>query len=196
MFGHSFFSNLYIDKLDRDENDVAEFIAESEGLLSILDGKLRIIDLGIEGVETKEVDGKKQLIFAHSGLDYLQPLRHESQGTRSFITNFPDVILALQSGGVAIMDELDADLHPHLMAEIIRWFQDEGENEHHAQLIMSCHNASLIGDLEKDEVWFASKDSHGATSFIALSSFRGIRRGANLYSKYLSGQFGAIPKFG
>lgn len=196
MFGHSFFTNLGFQKQQNSLETVTSFLASEDNVFRELNDKIRIIDVGIEKVEIREINGKKVPLFYHSGLDGVQTFDFESEGTKSFYLNFVDLFLALGSGGIAVMDELDADLHPNLMSEIIRWFQDDKENLFSGQLIMSCHNASVISELEKDEVWLTDKNQHGETSIAPLTKFKGLRRDANLYSKYLSGAFGAIPRFG
>ncbi len=120
----------------------------------------------------------------------------ESQGTRSFIRIFPLVLLALQQGGVAIIDELDQSIHPLILPEIIRWFYDPERNPHNAQLWMSCHSASLLDDLTKEEVVFCDKDNFGRTSVYSLMDVGAVRRTDNLYKKYLGGAYGAVPQVG
>lgn len=196
MFDHSFFTNISIHKWTKSEEDVTDFLSESSGMLEMLNRKIRVIDVGIEKVEIMEVSGKKVPVFHHVGLDDVLTFAFESDGTKSFYLNFVDLTLALGSGGVAIMDELDADLHPNLMSEIIRWFQDSHENPFGAQLVTSCHNASVISNLEKEEVLLAMKNDSGESTISSLSSLKGLRRDANLYAKYLSGEFGAVPRLG
>jgi AAA15 family ATPase/GTPase len=192
----SFLSNIHINKYRKNTDSVNNFIKNDSEILNELNKKLRIIDLGIEKVEMIDVDGKPEPIFYHTGLRSGKKITQESQGTVSFYLNFIDIMLALKVGSVAVMDELDADLHPNLMSEIIRWFQSNEENPKGAQLIMSCHNASLISDLVKEEVWLVNKDYSGQSNVTALADFAGLRRDTNLYTKYLSGSFGAIPHFG
>ena len=94
------------------------------------------------------------------------------------------------------MDELDRDLHPDLLLEILRWFWDVERNPKQAQLIMSCNNPSVLDHLQKEEIHFTSKDSLGRTSVYSLKDIQGVRRDENFYRSYLSGRYGAVPNIG
>lgn len=195
LFKYGINNNIFFNKFTNEEKAVNDFLSEHKGLLEELNTRIRKIDLGIERIEFEEIDGELIPQFFHSGLATPLTLYYESDGTKAFYLSFIDLTLALGTGGVAIMHELDSDLHPHLMQEIVRWFQSSDENPHGAQLIMACHNASILADLHKEEVWLVEKNFEGATSFTALRKI-GLRRDSNLYSKYLSGAFGAVPHFG
>jgi predicted ATPase len=97
---------------------------------------------------------------------------------------------------VAVIDELDAAIHPLLLPEILRWFYDRERNPHDAQLWMSCHNASLLEELIKEEVFFCAKDRGGRTEIYGLKDIQAVRRTDNYYRKYLGGMFGAVPQIG
>ena len=118
----------------------------------------------------------------------------ESGGTQTFYNLFPTIAEVLNEGGVAILDELDSDIHPLLLPEIIRMFQDVKSNPHDGQLIMSCHNAALFEYLEKEEIYFTEKDGEGQTTVYGLKDVQGVRRDTNIYAKYLMGAFGAVPR--
>ena len=123
-------------------------------------------------------------------------LMYESHGTRQFLKLFPLISDALTTGTIAIIDEIDAAIHPMLLPEIVNWFHNPDRNPHNAQLWMSCHNVSLLEELSKEEVVFCEKDWQGRTEIFALSDIRGVRRDENYYKKYLGGVFGAVPRFG
>jgi uncharacterized protein len=50
--------------------------------------------------------------------------------------------------------------------------------------------------LIKEEVFFTEKASDGATSLVALQDIKGVRRESNIYSKYLAGLYGGVPRPG
>lgn len=154
------------------------------------------IDLGIEGVALKAFNGEVRPVFTHDGLALPLPFELESGGTKLFYNVFPHLSAALNEGGVAVFDELDADIHPLLLPEFVRMFQDKETNPKNAQLIMSCHSATLLEYLEKEEVFFTEKDAKGRTAIYGLKNIKGVRRDMNLYGKYLLGAFGAIPNIG
>jgi len=103
---------------------------------------------------------------------------------------------ALETGGIAVVDELDLAIHPLVLPEILRWFHDGERNPHDAQLWMTFNNASLLEDLVKEEILFCEKDDLGRTRVYSLRDVQAVRRSDNYYRKYLSGVYGAVPHLG
>lgn len=151
-------------------------------------------DLGIDAVEIEKAKEERLVRFRHRGLSHPVELVLESQGTVAFFKVYPLIWYALQSGGVAILDELDNDIHPLVLPEIVRLFQDRETNPHNAQLVMSCHNATLLEHLTKEEVFFTEKDDRGRSVVYGLKDVQGVRRDSNIYAKYLSGVYGGVPR--
>jgi hypothetical protein len=122
----------------------------------------------------------------------------ESRGTRNWFSLVGAIVFALQTGGVLIIDELDASLHPHLSEEIVRMFHDSKVNREGAQLIFSSHDPTLLGTpseeppLRRDEIWITEKDRSGATRLYALTDFK-PRKSENLERGYLQGRYGGVP---
>ncbi len=83
-----------------------------------------------------------------------------------------------------------------MLSEILRWFYDPKRNPNDAQLWMSCHNASLLEELSKEEVLFCDKDGRGRTQVYGLRDIQSVRRTDNYYRKYLGGVYGAVPQIG
>ena len=44
---------------------------------------------------------------------------------KNFILYFSIIDYVLEAGGLMVLDEIDNDIHPVLMPEIIGWFHDE-----------------------------------------------------------------------
>jgi len=177
-------------------DETTKYYETNTKVLEELKDKIRFMDLGINNVEIHKTNDGLEARFDHSGHDFGLSYMFESDGTKNFYCMFPNIYFALQTGGIAIMDELDRDIHPLMLPEIIRWFHSDVINKYNAQLIMSAHNATLLEDLIKEEVFFTEKNMDGRTEIFGLKDITGVRRDANLYSKYLAGNFGAIPKIG
>ena len=137
-----------------------------------------------------------EVSFVHHGLASPLGIAGESHGTRQFFTIFPLIYAALNSGGVAIIDELDTAIHPLLLPEIIRWFYSPERNPKDAQLWLTCQHSSLLGELSKEEIFFCQKDGTGCTSVFGLRDIKPVRRSENYIKKYLSGEYGAVPHIG
>jgi len=176
---------------------VVNFLAADPDLVEALNRDLRRIDVGVESMRIENSPNGPQPMFRHEGLGLEMPWQLESGGTRAFIRIFPLLALTLARGGIAIIDEFDLMIHPLVLPEILAWFHDrEGRNPHDAQLWITCHSASLLDDLAKEEVVFTEKDSEGRTSIYSLMDIKSVRRDDNLYRKYLSGAYGAVPHIG
>src|SRR5690606_8153123 len=95
-------------------------------------------------------------------------------GTRVWYGLIGPVVDALELGSVFLADELDASLHPALVSQLIRLFQDPDTNPRRAQLIFNSHDATLMGDsvgerlLGRDQIWFTEKRADGSTRLYPL----------------------------
>lgn len=190
------YTNILISKFAFNERGVAEFFAGDAEALDLLRKEIQRIDLGILDVRIDIFADGPKLIFSHVGLEQPMLWYLESHGTQRFIEYFPIIIRALQNGGIAIIDEIDIAIHPLILPEIIGWFLDPERNPRGASLWMSCHAASLLEDLEKEEIYFCEKDMNGRTSVFGLRDIKDVRRDDNRYKKYLSGVYGAVPHVG
>ena len=153
--------------------------------------------------ETSEDDNK--IVFGDSvrlkhrgatGDIELEP-EFESQGTMVWVGLIGPFLDAIDEGLVLLADELDASLHPHLVALLVQMFQDPELNPRCAQLIFNAHDTSVLGDsdqsvLGRDQIWFTEKDLEGATTVYPLVDFR-PRSDEALGRRYLQGRFGAVP---
>ncbi len=122
----------------------------------------------------------------------------ESHGTMVWFGLAGPVVRALASGSVLLVDEIEAGLHPALVRQLVRLFQDPETNPRGAQLIFNSHEVSLLGDsgeervLGRDQVWFTEKSDDGASRLYALSDLR-PRIDEAIGRRYLAGKYGATP---
>jgi hypothetical protein len=188
--------NILVERTDVSDPDAIRYYATNSGTVEALNREIQRIDLGIRQMQIHQTPTGPMAFFEHEGLQQAMPWALESHGTRNFIKYFPLLHMALQKGGVAIIDEIDVSIHPLVLPEIIRWFHDPRRNPHKAQLWMTCHAASLLEDLLKEEVFFCEKDTRGRTSIYGLQDIQNVRRADNRYRKYLSGVYGAVPHIG
>ena len=159
--------------------------------------QLQRIDAGLESMQVQEIpSGGRELAFAHRGLVAPLTMPLESAGTRNLVTHFPYLSNALKRGHVAIIDALDSEFHADLVTDIVRWFQSPETNPHGAQLLCTLHNLAVLESLEKEEVVIVEKNGDGVTSAYGLWQVRGLRRSANLYREYRSGDLGGLPVIG
>lgn len=126
------------------------------------------------------------------------PFAWESIGTRNFLALLGPILDRLAAGGVLIVDEIDTSLHPRLVSELVRLFQDPATNPNQAQLILSTHDVTVMmnaGDynvLVRDQLWFVEKSSEGVSRLYPLLEFN--PRASEVFSRnYLMGRYGAVP---
>lgn len=144
-------------------------------------------DLGVELLH-RGTDGEEVALHAED----------ESLGTRVWFGLVGPVVQALDSGSVLLADELDASLHPSLVAELVRLFQDPETNPREAQLIFNSHDPTLLGDstgdrlLGRDQIWFTEKANDGSTRLYPLADLEPRKQEA-VGKRYLEGRYGATP---
>lgn len=179
------------------DHTMIDYLIKYPEVLVKLNQELSRIDVGVEGMSFQTIgNGLPQPMFKHSGLGVEMPWGLESQGTRAFIKMYPAIAAGLSSGGVVVIDELDASIHPLVLPEMLRWFHDRQiRNPSNAQLWFSCHNPSLLDELSKEEIVICEKDRQGRTTFHSLMDVK-VRRDENHYRKYLGGAYGGVPMIG
>ena len=186
-----------IDPIRLPDNALIDYYREARGARKRISDRLGRFDLGIENMDVARLgNGNWHLTFAHSGLGMPVTFEGESAGTRHVVQVFPHLDTALETGGLAVMDALDNDLHADLVDEILGWFRREDTNPRNAQLICSLHGLSALDDLEKEEVFIVEKDREGATRAHGVRDVEGIRRSSDLRKLYRSGALGGLPSFG
>lgn len=182
----------------RTDLEDADTLARAESLV-------RVADLGITGIELRESTGRgsrpaMDIVFSHgspSDEGATLSIAEESAGTVAWLTVGVPATRVLNTGGIMVIDEIDASLHPHLVATLIGMFKDRDVNTTGAQLIFSSHDATLLGKqtsapLGSDEVWFTEKAVDGSTQLFALHEFD-TRKDDNFEKRYLDGRYGGVP---
>lgn len=154
------------------------------------------MDVGLEEMRLEKTGNDVRPMFKHSGLNQDLPWVRESHGTQSFIKLFPLLLLGLDLGSVCVVDELDSSIHPAVISEMLSWYYDDKKNPHNGQIWFTCHAASLLENLNKEEVVLTEKDRQGRTTAYSLMDVKDLRRDDNLYRKYLSGVLGGVPRIG
>lgn len=119
----------------------------------------------------------------------------ESTGTKKLFAMAGPWIYALQGGHVLVIDELNTNLHPKLVAFLIGLFNDPTINTAKGQLIITSHDTSIMSQdtLRRDQIWFCEKGDDGATNVFPLSDFSPRIKHEDIEKYYLNGRYGAIP---
>lgn len=208
FFDHSCFINYAIGKRDQTFRFSSQQSPREKDLfLTILQGMdIPVSDFRVEEKEPPEHEGgtpKEIRIFTTHQLGdkaYQLPLSEESQGTVKVFSFLPAVVFSLLHGGLLIVDELDAKLHPQLLRFLIELYTNPDINLRSAQLIFTSHDLSTMKSdlLRRDEIWFAARNQDSASELWSLYDLRDehgahIKTTAAYDKQYLAGRYGADP---
>lgn len=180
-------------------------IMDDQQLSDAVVSVLRKFDLGFEKFNV--VDKVDEVTGEHGRSYYMQhhygntsislTMNYESSGTQRLIILLETILGALSHpGGVAIVDELDAYLHPDAFDEIINMIVSPNINTNHAQLIFSTQNYTVMSQLHKDQIVLTGKNEAGQTEAWRLDELKGVESRDNYYHKYLTGAYGGVPEIG
>lgn len=182
----------------------AERFSKTPELLQQMSEAMCRFDLGLTRVEIKQLvsqdeTGKEGTIHVPFGLhqtaegkSFELPFFEESSGTQSAFVLLEPILKTLQHGGLAVIDELDNDLHPHLVPILLDWFRFEHTNPRQAQLIFTCHTPEVLNLLQKHQIYLVEKAGQCSEAWRA-DEIVGLRADDNLYAKYMAGALGAVP---
>lgn len=125
----------------------------------------------------------------------LLDFEHESMGTQRLFGLGSRLLDILRKGHVVVIDELQASLHPYIVAYLVRLFHNPETNPKHAQLIFTTHDTTILNQetFRRDQIWFCEKNPEQATSVFPLSDFSVRKSRENIEDSYLAGRYGAVP---
>ncbi len=133
----------------------------------------------------------------------------ESAGTNKIFHLIGPILRILSQGGVLIIDEIEAKMHPHLTLDIINLFLNAETNTNQAQLIFATHDTNLLtySSLRRDQIYFVEKNEWESTEAYSLSDFVYLGENGETKSvkerpdtdkekRYIEGRYGAVPVLG
>ncbi|MBU6339120.1 MAG: AAA family ATPase [Rickettsiales bacterium] len=189
-------------QLVKDENfhnqRVANFSISNDGTLQIVDENQLPKEVQEENKRKTELDQYKVAPIrktAQGETIYFDLKQHESKGTQRLFHYLGPIMDVLNKGSIFIIDELDDAIHPNLMQFIINLFHSKKYNKKNAQLILTSHNAALIGKqldiFRRDQIWFVKKGNNQNSVLYPLTDYY-TRKEADFSDYYLAGRYGAI----
>lgn len=120
----------------------------------------------------------------------------ESSGTKRLISTLASIISALlvEKGGIAVVDEIDAFMHPDIVEALVDLFIYPETNPNKSQLLFSTHNHRILESLDKQQIILTEKNKQGKTESWRLDEMEDVKSTDNYYTKYIAGAYGARPK--
>jgi len=165
-----------------------ERYSDNKQLKADAEADIRKYDLGIDSF------GKDGSILHKSGdTTFELELEEESSGTQQLLALKARVDYVLQNGGVALIDELNAYLHPLMVEAVIEKFKNPNINVGMGQFIFSTHDINVLNLLDPYQMSLAEKDNQGITSIKRLDGEK-IRSTDSYMKRYLAGYYGGLNK--
>jgi hypothetical protein len=183
----------------------AELFAGNSALRDQMEVLLKSWDLGLSGVSLHEItrpmsDGATAKEWVPFGVHTVRDgstrglhFAYESSGTQAAFVLLSRLLTVLSLGGVAVIDEMDADLHSHMIEPVLDLFANPATNPHNAQVIFSAHTPHVLNVLHKAQVLFVEKRNCESEAYRA-DTIKGLRADDNLFAKYMAGALGAVPQ--
>ncbi len=187
------FDDIAITKKQFDTRELPGEISESvlKQLMTDLDGAFRI--------DIRTIHKKYDAQGLVAGNVEFDMRTQESSGTNKLFNISGPVFDVLNDGGLLVVDELDASLHPLLTLAITKLFNSKEFNHKNAQLIFATHDTNLLhyGNYRRDQIYFVEKDQYGASEMYSLVEYKEegktIRKDRSFEKDYIEGRYGAIP---
>lgn len=183
-------------------NDALRDINEN-GLGRMLSEKiLKSADIGFNGVNKFKIinDGNGLMLYGiehkYDNKKFSLPTFEESAGTNRivYLANEIAQILSREKGGVAVIDDMDAFIHPDVYEVLMEQFMSPSVNKNGTQLILASHNYTTLNSLDKQQIILVERNEEGATESWRLDSMKGVESHDNFYAKYMAGKYGAVPR--
>lgn len=186
-----------------DVMEVSDYYYDNDSKRTLMVDILRGLDFGLKDVEIEKVetvlaDGRKSEyllpwgVHEREGKEFKMPLFVESSGTQAAYYLLTKLLPVLETGGLLIYDELEGDLHPHMLEPILSLFFNPKTNPHNAQIIFTTHSLEILNELQKCQIILVEKIDAVSEAW-RLSEMEGVRSDDNFYAKYMSGTYGAVP---
>ena len=155
-----------------------------------------INDIRIEAIKNPNEEEIYYPVFIHDTKDGRVEIPYflESSGTRLLYAQLALFSQVLGTGGVLLLDEFDNNLHPELLGWLIDLFFDSEHNPHHAQIIFSSHNTTVMDRLTKYRVVVVNKEENESFLY-RLDELPGslLRNDRSVETIYKSGKLGGVP---
>lgn len=165
-----------------------------EKLLSRFDLGLSELNIFREKDDQGKPAIKASVLHKIENEEYSLSLNSESSGTKKLVSILRPILRVLMNGGIAVLDEIDVNLHPDIVSTIVSLFVNKNSNPFNAQFLFSTHSHVVLSRLDKYQIILTEKKKDGSTVAWRLDDNKDIvRSDENIYAKYMSGAYGAVP---
>jgi predicted ATP-dependent endonuclease of OLD family len=182
--------------------EISEYYNKNKHIFKQVVKFLKEFDLGIANISLRKLtdeDNKEHYypVFEHDANYTNKILTYHSQssGTKMLYRSFPYYIDTLEKGGILLMDEFDTYFHPHILSNIVSYFDNEEHNRNGAQMIFSTHNTDILEYMGKYRTILVNKESSESYAY-RLDEIQGdiLRNDRPITPVYNAGKIGGVPK--
>lgn len=181
---------LPLDFISKHENDIINH--------------LKSVDINISKINIYKTGRPEQLYFEREIEIDGKPVKREisldeeSSGTKKIFQIILSIMNGIKKNKIFLCDDMDAYLHPKLIASIIGQFTSKDNKK--SQLLFNSHDLINMNKetFRRDEIWFAYRNERYSTMLVPLSGVvnyknEPIRNDAKYSKQYLEGKYGADP---
>lgn len=162
----------------------------------IIKADLGISDINISSTKTEEGKESYYPIFTHNSgkKKHLLLYHQESGGTQTLYTTLVEYAIALNNGGLLVIDEIEINLHPLLYPILLNLFLNPDLNIKRAQILFTTHREDLFDTLGKYQCIITDKKDNESCAYRLDNLPDGvIRNDRPITPLYLKGLLGGIP---
>lgn len=184
------------------ENQVTELYHENEDLFNFVKQMICKSDIGVSNIQINHYENEDGEIiyfpvFSHfnKNEEKLLTYPYESNGTKSLYLNLLNYWVALNMGGVLIMDEFDINLHPHILPMLLDYFVNPEFNHKGSQIIFTTHNTEILDKMGRYRTYLVNKDDNESFGY-RLDQIPGelLRNDRDISPIYNAGKIGGVPR--
>lgn len=193
-------TNLTFSATDMPDKDFLVWNKTLEGFVKNADfGPQRILFKSQKSEDEHSADMQLVSIYKSGKRDVMVPAElMESRGTLKLLDFAIPFETLFTRGGIFVLDEFDAAIHPELIKGIIALFNDQSVNKNGSQLIFTTHNPIYLNNkiFRRDQIKFVEKDKDTFESTIySLADFGStdVRNDHNYLLNYFKGKYGTLP---
>lgn len=193
-------ANLTFSITDMPDKDFLAWNKTLDGFVKNADfGPQRILFKSQKSEDEHSADMQLVSIYKSDKRDVMVPAElMESRGTLKLLDFAIPFETLFTKGGLFVLDEFDAAIHPELIKGIIALFNDQSVNKKGAQLIFTTHNPIYLNNkiFRRDQIKFVEKDKDTFESTIySLADFGStdVRNDQNYLINYFKGKYGTLP---
>lgn len=204
-FFNSFISNvsyLGFDENPRDLYEVSKMLKENENLFNYTLNLIKKCDTGITNIvilDRETENGRKEFfpVFYHKTekADNWVVSALESSGTKQLFRDLFSYKRILDMGGILIVDEFGANLHPFILPVLIEEFLNPKTNQKNAQILFSTHDTCILDLLGRYRTYLVNKKDNESFAY-RLDEIPGdiLRNDRSILPPYNDGKIGGVPE--